>query len=217
MGAKTWMLVTADNDVRELLARKPALDRQMTLKVANELFPKDKLEELQDGDLSFTCPPDDEIVIGCFPGLTVIAAKEFAIDVPSKLPARFLAHAASRQVFLHAMHSVVDWFAFAYWRDGKLVRSLSLAPDNGVIEDEGPRLPFEVPYWSGEHPAIDPADMDEGDPPYTFAFHPLELGEAALREFFGYQLEGYVDPALLEPETISLMRFRRKKSLFKFW
>ena len=34
-----------------------------------------------------------------------------------------------------------------------------------------------------------------------FPFHPLELGEAALREFFGYQVEGIVDPGPIEPET----------------
>jgi hypothetical protein len=36
---------------------------------------------------------------------------------------------------------------------------------------------------------------------YPFPFHPLELGEAALREFFGYRLEGIVDPGPIEPET----------------
>jgi hypothetical protein len=217
MGAKTWMLVIADSAPRKLLAGKPALDRQKTTDVAQALFPKDQLEALPDGDLMFTCPPDNEIVIGCFPGLTVIAAKEFAMDSPSQLPPQFLAHAASRDVFLHAMHSTVDWLAFALWRNGELVRSLSLAPDGGVIEDEGPRLPFELPYWAGEHPAMDPEDVDPDEPPYPFAFHPLDLGEAALKEFFGYQLEGLVDPALLAPETMVLMRFKRKKSWFKLW
>lgn len=218
MGAKTWMLVIADGDARETLAHKPALDRQETSRLAAELFPQEKLESLEDESLAFTCPSEDEIIIGCFPGLVVIAAMEFAIDKPSELPSRFLALAASRQAVLHAMHSAVDWLAFAVWRNGQLVRSLSLAPDNGIVEDVGQRLQFEEPYWSGAHPAIDPQDVDEEDPPYPFAFHPLELGEAALKEFFGYQLEGYVDPTLLEPDAIPLMRFRRKKKpWFKFW
>ncbi|MGW3628080.1 DUF6928 family protein, partial [Streptomyces sp. NPDC000880] len=29
------------------------------------------------------------------------------------------------------MHSVVDWLAFAVWEDGRLIRSLSLSPDDG--------------------------------------------------------------------------------------
>ena len=46
-------------------------------------------------------------------------------------------------------HSVVDWCAFALWREGKLVRSTSVSPDGGVREDIGDKLPFEVPYWNG--------------------------------------------------------------------
>ncbi len=217
MGAKTWMLVYADRNARELLAACPKLDRDATFRLAAQLFPEDRLVPLDDVDLSYTSPPDDEIHIGCFPGLSVVAAKEFAIDCPSKLRPNFLAGTGAQFVYLHAMHSVVDWFAFAVWRAGKLERSLSLSPDDGVLEDIGQRMFFEHPYWSGQHPAIDPEDEDEGDSPYPFPFHPLELGDAALREFFGYQLEGYVDPSLLEPEVVPLARFKRKSSKFKFW
>ncbi|MDZ7937177.1 MAG: hypothetical protein U5M53_02405 [Rhodoferax sp.] len=217
MGAKTWMIVYADGDARSLLANAPAMDRVATTKLAEALFPKDKLEPLKDGSLMWTSPPDDELHIGCFPGVSVIAAKEFGADHPSKLPDAFIARAQSGTLFLHAMHSAVDWFAFAVWRDGKLVRSLSLSPDSGVIEDIGERLPFELPYWAGEHSAMDPDDEDDNDAPYPFPFHPLELGEAALREFFGYQLEGYMDASLLDPETVALARFKRKRSWLKFW
>jgi hypothetical protein len=44
------------------------------------------------------------------------------------------------------MHSVVDWFAYAQWINGKFVRSPSLSPDNGILEDIGQRLPFEEPF-----------------------------------------------------------------------
>ncbi|MFD4655933.1 DUF6928 family protein [Kitasatospora sp. NPDC058444] len=54
---------------------------------------------------------------------------------------------------LHAMHSVVDWLAFGVWEDGRLVRSLSLSPDSGIIEDIGEPLSFEVPSWARERPA----------------------------------------------------------------
>jgi hypothetical protein len=213
MGAKTWMLVYADGNARDLLAAKPKPDRDAAIRLATELFPKDGLQPLNDGTLSYTCPPDDEINIGCFPGLSVVAAAEFGIDYPSKLPPRFLRSAAGRTVYLHAMHSVVDWFAFAVWQAGRLQRSLSLSPDSGVLEDIGARLPFEEPYWSGKHPAVDPDDEDEGDPPYPFPFHPLELGEAALGEFFGYHLEGELTS--LDPESIPLASFKRTSSTFK--
>lgn len=213
MGAKTWMLVYASTKVGEALKGGPRLDRAATLQLATSLFPKDKLEPIGEGDLSFTCPPRDEVHIGCFPSVSILAAKEFGIDHPSKLALPFISAGGSGTIFLHAMHSVVDWLAFAQWINGKLVRSLSLPPDNGIMEDIGQRLPFEKPFWSGENPVT----VDDGEDDYPLPFHPLELGEAALKEFFGYQLEGFVDPTLLQPESIPLLKYKRTRSRWKLW
>jgi hypothetical protein len=189
------------------------LDRDATLHLATQLFPKDKLEPIGDGNLLYTCPPDDELHIGCFPGISILAAKEFGIDYPSKLPAQFVSHGSGGTIYLHAMHSVVDWFACAKWLNGELVRSLSLPPDRGVLEDIGQRLPFEEPFWSGQNPATNDEDEDE----YPLPFHPLELGEAALVQFFGYQLEGSSDAVLLKPESIPLVKHKRTRSRWKLW
>jgi hypothetical protein len=196
MGAKTWMLVYADGDAAEALRGSPQLDRDETRTLVDALFPKEKLEPIGDGDLGYTSPPDHEIHAGVFPGISIVAPKEFGIDCPSELPLPFIRFAGSGTLYLHAMHSVVDWFAFAKWTGGKLVRYLSLSPDSGIMEDIGQKLPFEEPFWSGRHRFSD-------DRNYPFAFHPLDLGGAALKEFFGYQLEGPIDAALLEPGTIS--------------
>jgi hypothetical protein len=214
VGAKTWMLVYANDRADAALRVRPELDRDATMRIAGSLFPGEKLKETAPGDLSYTCPPDDEITIGHLPGVTVVAAKEFGIDYPSKLPRRFLEAVPCRNIYLHAMHSVVDWFAFAQWTDGRLVRSLSLSPDSGVLEDIGDRLPFEEPYWAGRHPAVDPGEEPDA---YPFPFHPLELGEAALLAFFGYQIEGGVDESLIEPVAVTLLRFKRSRSRWKFW
>jgi hypothetical protein len=108
--------------------------------------------------------------------------------------------------------------------DGVLIRSLSVSPDTGVIEDIGDRMAFEMLYWHGEHPAVDPEEEPHG---YPLPFHPLELAEAALREFLGFQLEGIEDPALLAPERIPMLCFdeygrasapaQDKKAWWKFW
>jgi len=214
MGAKTWMLVYADGSAREALLARPTMNRDATARFAATLFPGEKLEPLEDGDLMFTCPDDNEICIGCFPGVSVVAAREFGADYPSKLPAPFVAAGGRGTVTLHAMHSVVDWFAYAQWTNGTLVRALSLSPDSGILEDIGPRLPFEEPYWAGRHPALDDS---EDQTAYPFPFHPLELGEAALGALFGYHLEGPIDGSLIEPETIPLARYRRSRSRWKFW
>jgi hypothetical protein len=208
MGAKTWMLVYSDGNAKEILKTYPALDRDATLALARKLFPGETFEPLDDGSLDYTSPADDKLVIGCFPGVSVVAAGEFGIDYPSRLPAAFLDPSLGRTVHLHAMHSVVDWFACAIWEGGKLTRSLSLSPDSGILEDIGPRRPFEEPYWAGKHPVGDPEDRENA---YPLPFHPLELGEEALLDFFGYQLEGVVDDTQLDAEEIALMRFKRSK------
>jgi hypothetical protein len=213
VGAKTWMLVYAKAEVGEALKGNPQLDRVATRQLATSLFPKHKLEPIGDGDLSFTCPPANEVHIGCFPGVSILAAKEFGIDYPSRLPTPFISAGGSGTTYLHAMHSVVDWLAIAQWIDGKLIRSLSLAPDSGILEDIGQRLPFEEPFWSGQNPVTVADEKDD----YPFPFHPLELGEAALKEFFGYQLEGFDGPTLLQPESIPLVKYKRTRSWWKLW
>jgi hypothetical protein len=214
MGAKTWMLGYVEDGGADKFASNPQLDRQASIELAHKLFPSEKLEPIEDGSLAYTCPRGNKIYVGCFPGLNIVAAYELGIDYPSKLPKSFLEVANRRTVYHHAMHSVVDWFAYAKWDNGELVRSLSLSPDDGVIENIGQKLPFEEPYWNGDRPACDP----EGDgDDYPLPFHPLELGEAALLEFFGYVLEGPVDVSKVEPIEIPLVGFKRKKTWWRFW
>ncbi len=217
MGAKTWMLVYSDGDASERLSAGVTLDRPATDSLIKKLFPNEKMEAIADGHLAYTHPPNDIIYAGCFGGVSVVAAKEFGGDYPSKVDPRFLDPSLGAHIYLHAMHSVVDWLAFAKWENGTLVRSLSLSPDSGILEDKGGKLAFELDFWEGRHPAVDPEEADELD--YPLPFHPLELGEAALKAFFGYQLEGYPEEDLYDPESIPLAGYRRlkMKPWWKLW
>ena len=105
---------------------------------------------------------------------------------PSRVDARFVEDAGGRTVYLHAMHSVSDWFAFALWRGGRLQRALSLSPDSGILENLGQPLPFEARYWAGEAPV----EHEDGEEAYPLPFHPLDLAEDALRALFGFNYEG---------------------------
>jgi hypothetical protein len=216
MGAKTWMLVYSNASARVALAAKPEIDRGATLAFAARLFPNDKLEQVEDGSLAFTCPPNSELLAGCFAGVAIVAAKEFGGDYPSKLPAAFIDAGREGTIHLHAMHSVVDWFAYAVWKNGKLQRALSLSPDTGIREDIGEKAAFELPFWLGGE-EISGANEDEDADEYPLPFHPLDLGEAALADFFGYQLEGDNPAAALDPVSIPLMRFKRSRSWWKLW
>ena len=217
MGAKSWMLVYHDTDVAQTLASKPTLNRAESTAFAKDLFPRHALTPIDDGTLLDTAPRGNDVYVGCYPGVSIVAAEEFGIDYPSKLPVEFLDPKYGESVCLHAMHSVVDWFAFAIWHRGKLVRALSLSPDSGILEDIGEKQDFERPYWTGQYPAIEPED-DDPDAPYPFAFHPLDLGEALLASRFGYQREGNLAGIRFEPEEITLLGFKRQTTKWwKFW
>jgi hypothetical protein len=144
------------------------------------LYPSHRIAPVQDGTLlDHPNPPHGHVYAGCFPGLTIMCTNDAALDRPSQPPQRFLDEAAGTTVYLHAMHSVVDWFAYAIWdSNGTLQRSLSLSPGFGIIENAGAPLDFEAPYWAGAHPV-----STEGfsQAPYPLPFHPLELAENALR------------------------------------
>ena len=210
MGAKTWIIVHAEADARAALAAKPALDVAATRDFVASLFPGKRFTDSGTGDLLYTNPPERQVFAGCFPGVRIAASLDFGKDYPSKTPTRFVA--SQGRTCLHAMHSVVDWFAFAVWQDGVLQRALSLSPDSGIIEDIGRRAAFEEPFWGGTHPAVAPGEDPSS---YPLPFHPLELGEAALKDFFGYQIEGGIEPDLLDPESIPLLHFTEKKAWWR--
>lgn len=88
---------------------------------------------------------------------------------------------------------------FAIWENGRARRSISLAPDPGVMEDLGDRCQFEVPFWNGEH------GMEDG---YPLPFHPLELGVAALLAFFGFGIEGFPPEYEIDPYDYAIPVFR---------
>lgn len=205
MGAKDWMLLYADGEIAPILQSAPALDRDATRALVRRLYPGRRMTEIADGTLLEQANPDgDRVYAGCFPGLTVVCTIEAALDQPSRLDQRFLAEACGRRVYLHAMHSVVDWFAYAIWSgDGTLLRALSLSPLSGMAEDWGSRLGFEEPYWSGQQPVT---GAESGEP-YPFPFHPLELAEAALRALFGFNYEGVCRESDPDLERIVLACF----------
>ncbi|MFB6631994.1 hypothetical protein ACFCWY_19025 [Streptomyces sp. NPDC056362] len=56
------------------------------------------------------------------------------------------------------------------------------------------------------HPVeVDPEWNEE---PYALPFHPLELGNEALRAFFGFLLEGTPAPEDVDPDAVPLLGFR---------
>ncbi|MEV6289261.1 hypothetical protein AB0M41_02230 [Streptomyces sp. NPDC051896] len=208
MGAKTGLLVYADGDVPDLLRQVDAADLDRTTAMMRRLYPGWEIEECGGSNLwDGVYPPKGTTYAASWPGVDVIGDQRVMIDAPSELPEHLVAASAGRRLVLHAMHSVVDWLAFAVWEDGRLVRSLSLSPDSGIIENIGEPLPFELPYWAGDRPADVVPWPDEDEEPYALPFHPLELGEDALRALCGFIQEGRPQPDDVAAEAIEMYGF----------
>ncbi len=209
MGAKTGLLLYAEGDVPCLLRQVGAADVEQTSVMMRRLHPGCEIEE-SDGSHLYdgVYPPDGTAYAASWPGVEIVCNRRVMIDYPSQLPRHLVAASAGRRLVLHAMHSVVDWLAFAVWEDGRLIRSLSLSPEAGVIENIGEPLPFELPYWAGDRPADVIPWPGEEEEPYALPFHPLELGEDALRALCGFIQEGMPEPGDVDAENIELHGFR---------
>jgi hypothetical protein len=208
MGAKTGVLAFVDGDAGPLLRQRPVASAELTPALIERLYPGYRIEPDGQRDLwEAVYPPDDMVYALSVPGLDLACDQRFMVDRPSELPAHLLQLGAGRRMLLHAMHSVVDWLAFAIWDDGVLVRSLSLSPGEGIMENIGAPLPFEESYWAGAHP-VEPIPGWPAEGPYPLPFHPLELGEDALRHLFGFVLEGRPEPNDVPAHQIGLPGFR---------
>ncbi|GAA2626053.1 DUF6928 family protein [Paractinoplanes durhamensis] len=220
MGAKTALLAFVDGDLPAVLraaGRSQATgsgpmagegvrpDAGEAEAVVQRLSPGYEVTPIRGGTLFEECyPPDDVAFAAVLPGAVLLCDRRLVAETPSELPEQVLAEAAGRRILLHSMHSVVDALTFAVWEDGQLIRSLSVSPDTGIVEDIGEPYPFERPYWAGEHP-VTPMSPDQG--PYPLPFHPLDLGEEALRALFGFVIEGRREPDDIDADTIPLYGF----------
>lgn len=205
MGAKTALLAFADGDLRAALRNPTPAGRDEAEQAVRRIHPGRRVEWHEETSLDDVHPADVVTNAVVLAGAEVFCDRRLVLGRPSELPEHLLALGAGRRIVMHGMHSVVDWLCFAVWEDGRLVRSLSLSPDSGIIEDIGERYPFELPYWAGEHP-VEPWP-DEDDEPYPLPFHPLELGEDALRALFGFVQEGMPDPDDIDENSVPMHGF----------
>jgi hypothetical protein len=208
VGAKTALLAFADGDLRTALRGAGGGDQHEAEALIGEVHPGYRMEPIGDGALSDDVyPPDDITYAAVLPGVRLLCDRRLVLDRPSELPPHLRKLGEGRRIIMHAMHSVVDWFAFAVWEDGQLVRSLSLSPDGGIEENLGKPYEFEVPYWAGKH-SVEPVPGWPDQRPYPLPFHPLEFGEEALRGLFGFTIEGYPHPDDIDAEAVRLHGFR---------
>jgi hypothetical protein len=208
MGAKTALLAFSDGDLRPSLLGATRSDPDEAAELVRLVHPG-YLVEPADEDTLGECvyPPEGMTYATVLAGSELVCDRRLMLARPSELPEHLLRAGADRRIILHGMHSGSDWLSFAVWENSELVRSLSLSPDGGIAENIGDPFDFELPYWAGERPVQPiPGRPDQG--PYPLPFHPLDLGEDALRALFGFILEGRPDPDDIDEEPVHLHGFR---------
>ena len=229
MGWKTAILMACDGDPARCLRAPGPLDPAATTDLVTRAYPGWTAAPAEGRGMRFAVyPPRGIAYAASFRSADIICDQAFMLDYPSRLPPHLVALGAGRRLILHTMHSVVDFFAFAVWEDGTLRRALSMAlggPRPGIMENTGTPLPFEEPYWAGEH-AI-------GDG-YPLPFYPLDLAEPpAMRALFGFtlgdsprpgdvdvkgiQLGGFAVPASdpLTPEQLAELTRTRRRTTYR--
>ncbi|MCF6522104.1 hypothetical protein [Streptomyces sp. JJ36] len=207
MGARSGLLIYTDGEEAPgLLRQVGTADPRRTSALVRRLHPGWEIAPGEGSELSEVYPPPGRVRAASWPGVDVVSDRGVMAGPPSQLPQRYVEASADRRLVLHAMHSVVDWLAFAVWEDGRLIRSLSLSPDDGIEENVGVPLRFELPYWAGEYP-VDVMPWPDEEAPYPLPFHPLDMGEDALRALCGFTLEGLPAPGDVAADDIELYGF----------
>lgn len=87
------------------------------------------------------------------------------------------------------------------WANDELLRSLSLSLPRRIVEDIGEPLEFERPFWARRQAALDRH-------PGALGFHPLDLGQQAMRSLFGFALEGRPEPDDVDAGQITMLGYR---------
>lgn len=203
VGERAGILAFGD-DIPARLRSRPVADIDRTTTFVEMVHPGYVVEPIDGSALLYaTYPPDDVVFASSSTGLDMVCDRRLTFDNPSTLPEHLQRIGSGRRIAALGMHSGADWLSYAAWSGGVLVRSLTVSPDGGIIENIGEPLPFEAPYWAGEHPVV-----SSGDDPYPLPFHPLDLGQAALRHLFGFVSDGPSRPDDVPTGEVHLLGFR---------
>lgn len=146
----------------------------------------------------------DRVLIGCYPGITVVCASEPAAVRPSTLGEDWTTLVAAKHTLLVASEREHAWGAFAEWDSGNLKRSFSAGPTY-IHEDEGLPFPWERPFWSGEHPLQ--FDGENYPDPQALPFHPQEFADAASAHWLGVRMIGGARDGDTDPASVLLCDF----------
>jgi hypothetical protein len=153
-------------------------DPDAAARIARGLYPADTLTETGDTVLDFALwPYEDELFVGAFERALLLCDRRlFCLDDDARRVADTVAAVLPGACCgVLVLHSVVSACWFRKYESGRLVRDLFVTADDGIVVDQGERLPAEKPYWTA-------IDAGVGDVPLPFDQEDLglDLAEAYL-------------------------------------
>ncbi|MEV5828102.1 hypothetical protein AB0L25_21355 [Spirillospora sp. NPDC052242] len=182
-------------------------DPDAAARIARGLHPAGALTATGDTVLDFALwPYEDELFVGAFGAaraeraLLVCDRRLFRLDDDARRVADATAAALpGARCGVLVLHSVVRGCWFRWYEDAELRRDVFLTADDGVIVDQGARLPAERPFWHA---------LDAGAPDVPLPFDPEEFGLAlAAAHMFGRGIADRGKDGFL-PLELPLRRFK---------
>ncbi|GGV33306.1 hypothetical protein GCM10010182_66340 [Actinomadura cremea] len=182
-------------------------DPDAAARIARGLHPADALTETGDTVLDFALwPYEDELFVGAFGAaraeraLLVCDRRLFRLDDDARRVADTTAAALpGARCGVLVLHNVVRGCWFRWYEDAELRRDVFLTAEDGVIVDQGARLPAERPFWRA---------LDAGAPDVPLPFDPEEFGLAlAAAHMFGRGIADRGNDGFL-PLELPLRRFK---------
>jgi len=178
-----------------------------------------KVESVSDEHYMDILPPKNKVVIGAYERGAYIAFSQIADDlelgtITYMLKAMECYPAAD--LLALALHSVVNYSAFAYFKKGELQRQFACTADLGIISQSGKLLPEEEKAYEGEYERdgqrLFPRKFDFQPEPMEFTIDAIgeEIVFALASRPLGQPLDR-ADEECLVTESFTL------KPAWKFW
>ncbi|MGP6174959.1 DUF6928 family protein [Corynebacterium sp. A21] len=206
----TLWFITADSPTA-VIESEPRADRGFGRKYLAQLNPAWPISPIGQFPLNRSTPASrGEFYIAGFPGVTIVQTVVEDLEQLSELSPQLLKSLKAREIYAFAENTSTEFGGFAHWHRGELKRSLCARPMQ-LLEDLGLPVPFESPYWAGEH------GKQRGG--IYLPFQPLDLVAEAQRSWLGvdvspegpdinvvaYAVDGRPEPKV-EPHPAQLRR-----------
>ncbi|MEU5883947.1 hypothetical protein [Spirillospora sp. NPDC047279] len=170
--------------------------------MARGLYPAATLVETGDTVLDFALwPYEDELFVGAYDRAVLLCDRRlFCLDDDARRIADTAAAALpGANCGVLVLHSVISGCWFRWYEAGELRRDVFVTAEDGVVVDQGERMPAELPFWKA---------IDEGAPDVPLPFDPEEFGLALAEEhMFGRRIAERGPDGFL-PMELPLRRFK---------